>query len=106
MQWLKSFWGAILAATFTGLAFMAANRATKAKEKAQKAILDASEADVAGDTKAAQAHFDAASELEAEAEQIKLQARDYVDRAAEQNESGADILDRWKRSNRMRGRTK
>jgi maltose-binding protein MalE len=104
MAFVKRFLGYIIAALAVIGAMMAANRATKAKEKAQQAHLDAEELRVSDSIDSAKKALTEAKFHDAEAEKHKIAARNKIDRIAEQNESAADVLDRWKQSNRLRNR--
>ena len=104
MAFLKRWWSYLVGALITIGALMAANRATKAKQKAQYSQDMAEVERVNHHTNEAKRHLENAKVADEQAKAAKLEARDKIDRLGELNEDAAEVLDRWKRSNRMRNR--
>ena len=86
----------------TGGAILAAQRATAAKEKAEKALIDKNDADVAGHIGNAQEALIRAEKHEQQAKEAKQAARDRLDKVAALDESNEEILHRWRTSNRVK----
>ena len=104
MQFLKTFGAALAAALAIVLAVFKASAATKAKRKAEDALIEAKDLEVAGHVEKAAEAFQRAHDAEDKATKARLQIREKLDRIGEKDETIADTLARWKQSNRMRNR--